>query len=289
MLVPTMTPEEIYAEIRKDANPLWDAISMRFGAELQRIVRRSQRFPLIKGYTWQSKNTKIEYNVVFIAYRKAERKFIPHFLVYTMYSYESGRNIVYIDNKNFAIRIYTPHFIQRYKERDAIFAQLDNDVVNQNAELFFLLKNYRVNEASVTKQLDELVTSPAFVEMREQEKQTRFWQDPDYERYSAACESGLCLCERNKANPNISIYNTFIAYDMLQGTQLIDFAQAVVPVVLDRLSLYYPRQKAVWQKEWNDFAASVAQNEKMDLFEKSKAVLEKLSELNKRYPINTPF
>ena len=76
---------------------------------------------------------------------------------------------------------------------------------------------------------------------------------------------------------------------MLQGTQLIDFAQAVVPVVLDRLSLYYPRQKAVWNKEWNDFTATIEQNEKMDLFEKSKAVLEKLSELNKRYPINTPF
>lgn len=289
MLLPTMTPEEIYAEMAKDANDLAAAINARYIPEFAKTIRRAQRFPLIKGYTWQSKNTKIEYNVVFIAYRKAERKFIPHFFVFTMYSYESGRNIVYIDNKNFAIRIYTSHFILRYKERDAIFAQLDNDVVNQNAELFFLLKNYRVNEASVTKQLDELVTSPAFVEMREQEKQTRFWQDPDYERYSAACESGLCLCERNKANPNISIYNTFIAYDMLQGTQLIDFAQAVVPVVLDRLSLYYPRQKAVWQKEWNDFAASVAQNEKMDLFEKSKAVLEKLSELNKRYPINTPF
>lgn len=289
MLLPTMTPEEIYAEIRKDANPLWDAINMRFGAEFQRIVRRSQRFPLIKGYTWQSKNTKIEYNVVFIAYRKAERKFIPHFFVYMMYSYESGRNIVYIDNKNFAIRIYTTHFIQRYKERDAIFAQLDNDVVKQNAEVFFLLKNHRVNETSITKQLDELVTSPDFVKMREREKQTRFWQDPDYERYSVAIESGLCLCERNKANPNISIFNTFIAYDMLKGTQLIDFAQALIPVVLDRLSLYYPRQKAVWQKEWNDFAASVEQNEKMDLFEKSTAVLEKLSELNKRYPIDTPF
>jgi hypothetical protein len=97
------------------------------------------------------------------------------------------------------------------------------------------------------------------------------------------------LCERNKANPNISIFNTFIAYDMLQGTQLIDFAQALIPVVLDRLSLYYPRQQVVWQKEWNDFAASVEQNEKMDLFEKSTAVLEKLSELNKRYPIDTPF
>ena len=43
------------------------------------------------------------------------------------------------------------------------------------------------------------------------------------------------------------------------------------------------------QKEWNDFAASVEQNEKMDLFEKSTAVLEKLSEFNKRYPIDTPF
>lgn len=287
MLLPTMTPEEMYAELLKDANPLWDAINMRFGAEFNKIVRRNQRFPLVKCYTWHSKTTMIDYHVVFIAYRKAEHKFIPHFFIFTIYNYESGRNLVYIENKNFAIRIYTTHFMQRYKERDTIYTQMANDDVNQNAEIFFLLKNQRVNETQVMKQLDQVVTDPEFIKMREKEKQTRFQQDPDYERYEVACESGLCLCERNKANPNISIYNTFIACDMLQGTQYIDFAHAVYPIVLDRLSLYYPRQKAVWNKEWNDFADAITADESMDLFDKSKAMLFKLDELKERYPIDS--
>lgn len=67
---------------------------------------------------------------------------------------------------------------------------------------------------------------------------------------------------------------------------LLIFAAALL---LCACGTYYPRQKAVWNKEWNDFAATIEQNEKMDLFEKSKAVLGKLSELNERYPIDSLF
>lgn len=289
MLLPTMTPEEIYSELHKDADGLWAAITSRFGPEFNRLVRRGHKFPLLKVYFWNSKNTFVDYRVIFIAYRKAEHKFVPHILIYTMYSHETGRNLVYIEPDHFAIRIYTPHFMQRYKEREPRLAQATGELANLNFELLFILKNHRVQETTLMKQLDEEITDSEYIKLREKEKRTRFWQDPDYERYAAACELGLCLCERNKANLNISIYNTFIAYEMLQPTQYIDFAHAVVPVVLDRIALYYPRQKAVWQKEWNDFNKSLIDDNTLDVVDKTKAVMAKLDEFNRRYPITTIF
>jgi len=44
MLLPTMTPEEIYAEMTKDANDLWAAINARYVPEFAKIIRRAQRF-----------------------------------------------------------------------------------------------------------------------------------------------------------------------------------------------------------------------------------------------------
>lgn len=287
MLVPTMTPEEIYAEMAKDVNDLASAINTRYIPEFAKTIRRTQRFPEAKPYVWVSRKTRIEYILIFVAYRKADHKKVPHFFVYTIYSHETGRNLVYIEPDRFAIRIYTPHFIQRYKERDPALAEALSNISDYYFECAFLLRNHRVKETEFMKHLDETVDDPLYIEGREKEKRSRFWQDPDYERYTVACERGLCLCERNKANPNISIYDTFVAYDMLKPTQYIDFTQAVVPLVLDRIALYYPRQKEFWIKEWNEFADAVGKDTAIDNFEKCRLILAKLDEFNRRYPIDS--
>ncbi len=54
MLLPTKTLEEMYAEMAKDANDLAAAINTRYIPEFAKTVRRTQRFPHAKPYTWVS-------------------------------------------------------------------------------------------------------------------------------------------------------------------------------------------------------------------------------------------
>jgi hypothetical protein len=94
----------------------------------------------------------------------------------------------------------------------------------------------------------------------------------------------MCLCERNKKNPDISIFDTFVTPDLFKYNQWIDFIPAYSHVVLNTLTRVYPRQKEHIVKEWNNSI-----NECPDDGDPLKYMLDKVDELMSRYPVPQLF
>ena len=281
MLVPTMTPEEIYAEMYKDAAWLQERINNRLAPEVIKKLKRVKRFPHLSMNTLCSEKTKIVYNVVFYAYQHRDWE-TPRMFIYTKYTHETGKNLVYIEPKKFAIRIYTPHFMQRYKEREHKRVEEYSPIASNDIELFFLLRNWDVEEMKLVKSVLEIAPDDPLAKIiKERQEQSRFWQDPDYDRYSAACITGMCLCERHKKNPNISIYDTYINLNMLKYTQLFDFLPAYSRVFLDAICRAYPRHKETVIKEWQEAIGAAPENPKL-----IEIMCEKIEDINSRYPLH---
>ena len=83
MLVPTMTPEEIYAEMHKDADWLWNQIVKKFHPVFQKQVKRSNSFPCAKMFLATSRDTKITYHIVFVVHNRGGWDKIPTIIIYT--------------------------------------------------------------------------------------------------------------------------------------------------------------------------------------------------------------
>lgn len=286
MLVPTMTPEEIYREIYSDVNWLQEQI-LRLFPGVEREIKRSKQFPLLTARIINSPKTKIEYNLAFFAYQKSDWD-KRHFIIYTIYSHEGGKTLVYIDNKKFAIRIYTPHFMQRYKERHADYVNENSHIAKYGIEVFFILRNWEVVEMTRIKTIiqETMETDPDLARTLEYRMtKSKFEQDPNYERYSVACMHGMCLCERSKdKNIDISIYNTFVATKQLIEEQFIDFIYAYGEVVLTTICRMYSRQRDMIAKEWNTELNNIPEGKTQ-----YECMVEKINELCLRYPIPAYF
>lgn len=283
MLVPTMTPEEIYAEMHKDAAWLQNEISYKIYPQYSKRVKKMLRFPDLKPYTLISKTTHIEYVVIFFSYQHSDWK-RPYCVVYTKYAHETGNTLVYLENDRFAIRLYTSHFLQRYRERNAENIAKFEHIANLDFEFFFILRNWDVDEMQFNKSMiEQMPKNPYWKSVKEQMENSRFWQDPDYERYSVACLSGMCLCERHKENKDISIYDTYISFDLLKSSQGLDFMGSYSIVFLNALDRVYPRQKQKIRDEWENMIKSL---EKYDYANGISIFIDKMQELSERYPIS---
>ena len=286
MLVPTMTPEEIYRAIYSDAKWLQDRI-FRLFPEIEKQIKRSKQFPFIAARIINSPTTKIAYNIVFFAYQKSDWD-KRHFIIYTTYTHEGGKTLVYVDNKKFAIRIYTPHFMQRYKERHADYVNENSHIAKYGIEVFFILRNWEVVEMTRIKTIiqETMETDPDLARTLEYRMtKSKFEQDPNYERYSVACMHGMCLCERSKdKNIDISIYNTFVATKQLIEEQFIDFIYAYGEVVLTTICRMYSRQRDMIAKEWNTELNNIPEGKTQ-----YECMVEKINEFCLRYPIPAYF
>ena len=280
MIVPTMTPEEIYAEMYKDAEWLQERVNNILTPNYCKLAKRAKNYPYIKSYCEISPKTQIVYDIFYWSYVRSDWN-RPQYIIYTTYSHEGGKTLVYIEKKGFSIRIYTPHFMSRYRERDEErMSQCDGGL---NIDLCFIIKNYDVQEMRFFKNISEnMRDNPYIMQLLGQQQLSRFWQDPDYERYSAACLRGVCLCERHKKNPHISIFDTFISYDLLKDSQRIEYAMAYVHVFLRAVEKKYPRQFQFIAKEWNDFVDNMNKSDGNPL----EMLIDKLIELEERYPLN---
>lgn len=283
MLVPTMTPEEIYAEMYKDAVWLQDKIKYKIYPAIQKMIKRESRFPFFNLSSIKSKKTHIEYNIAFFAYSKGDWN-RPYCVIYTKYTHESGRTLVYIERDRFAIRIYTPHFMQRFKERQNEFVSQNDTLANIDLELLFIARNWEVEEMNLLKNFAEKYQHQQLSQkLDEVSSWSKFKQDSDYERYTVACLLGMCMCERNKKNPSISIFDTFITPDLFKWNQWLDFIPAYSQVVLNNLTRVYPRQKSHIIKEWNNLFCD---NSDDDPF---TSMVEKMDELMTKYPLPQLF
>ena len=284
MLVPTMTPEEIYAEMYKDSAWLQDRIADKIYPSIQKMIKRRSLFPFFHVTSVKSAKTHIEYNVAFFAYSRGDWN-RPYCVIYTKYTHESGKTLVYIEHNRFAIRIYTPHFMQRFKERQNEYVSDNETLANIDLELLFIARNWEVKEMDLLKSFaEESQNQKLSQKFEEISSWSKFKQDSDYERYTVACLLGMCLCERNKKHPDISIFDTFVTPDLFKFNQWIDFVPAYSHVVLNTLTRVYPRQKEHIVKEWNNSI-----NECPDDGDPLKYMLDKVDELMSRYPVPQLF
>lgn len=280
MLVPTMTPEEIYADMCKDAAWLNDQITYKIYPSVQKKIKRCTIFPFIHGCTLQSKVTKNQYNIIFFAYSRGDWN-RPYSVIYTKYTHESGKTLIHIENARFAIRIYTPHFISRYKERMADLVENYRGLASVDIEAFFILRNWDVVEMHTLKDFCRANPNSGLAKHLERiDNQSKFWKDSDYERYSVACSMGMCLCERHKTNPYISIYDTFISPDLLKETQWVDFVPAYSHVMLNSLCRVHPKHKDRIVSEWNSWKNNLPEDANLIQF-----MLDLINELIERYPL----
>lgn len=284
MLVPTMTPEEIYADMCKDAAWLNDQITYKIYPSVQKKIKRCTIFPFIHGCTLESKVTKNQYNVIFVAYSRGDWN-RPCSIIYLKYTHESGKTLIYIENHRFAIRIYTPHFISRYKERMADLVNKFSEISSLDIEAFFMLRNWDVVEMSTLKDYRSANPNSDLTKTLENiESQSRFKKDSDYERYTVACAMGVCLCEKHKTNPNISIYDTFLSPDLLKETQMVDFVPAYSHVMLNAMCREYPRHKDFIVKEWNNSYNKIPEDAPIIPY-----MVEEINKLLDKFPISALY
>lgn len=154
MLLPTMTPEEIYAEMHKDAEWLENTINKKFVPQYQKGAKRATNYPYLKSFYEVSPKTLITYWVVMIAYHRSDWK-KPRVAILAKYSHEYGTNIIYIENDRFAIRLYTPHFMQRIKERCSAMNYKVPIEMNHFEDMMLILCNRDVEELTMWKELEK--------------------------------------------------------------------------------------------------------------------------------------
>lgn len=281
MIVPTMTPEEIFSEIQKDVYFLQEKTD-ELALKYSKLAKRATRFPHFHFYLLSSKKTMINYYVLCYAYRRGEWDH-PHSIVYTEYAHEGGKTLVLLENEEFAIRIYTPHFFSRFKERELAIKKMFPYLMDSAPHATFLLRNKAVKEANVLQMMFETMGEKPEDYKDLFEHNSRFFQDEDYERIPMNCIDGLCLTERCKANPKINIYNTFVSYDQLKGSQQFDYMLNVPHLILEKMNYVYPNQRSTWEKEWNDMMAGLDESLGMEGWLRS--IAQKLDEFGKRYPL----
>lgn len=277
MLVPTMTPEEIFAEISKDEDWIREQVGA-YAIQYGKRVLKQTRFPDMYVYAKESKHTRIIYNFILYSYRRGEWK-NPQAIVYTSYAFEGGTIYILLDNPPFSIRLYTTHFFARYKERQ--FDKLTGwkSFATKYPQVFFILRNRDVYPMNFIH--GDWAPESVKKILKETEAKSKFEQDPNYKRIMMGCMDGVCLCENNKKDERITIYNTFIPHELMRLDQHIDYLIALPYLILHRMEHVYPNQRATWGKEWNEMVD--AKTETYEEF--ANKVCNKLIEFSERYPL----
>jgi hypothetical protein len=160
-----------------------------------------------------------------------------------------------------------------------------SEVSSLDIEAFFMLRNWDVVEMRTLKDFRIANPNSDLTKTLENiENQSRFKKDSDYERYTVACAMGVCLCEKHKTNPNISIYDTFLSPDLLKETQMVDFVPAHTHVMLNAMCREYPRQKDFIINEWNNSRYKIPEDAPIIPY-----MVEEINKLLEKYPISALY
>jgi len=124
MVVPKMTFEEIQNEIYKEISSVIAKV-LRFIDDYKKVVLKTSKFPLIKYYTFTTKN-KNTYIAQYI-YKKRGKWDDPRFSVHCIFPKAEGNYLIGLDLYSRSITIYPPHFFRRYRERIVKDFDMSND------------------------------------------------------------------------------------------------------------------------------------------------------------------
>jgi len=275
-----MTPEEIYAEIRKDRFWIIETMEL-FQKSFGRLVLKSNTYPIPHIYGKVSKKTNIEYGFLFFAYRRSQWK-CPKIVVFTRYAHEIGKTCIVI-RPDETITIYTDHFLKRYLQRE-VFSELTIDAWNNIAsELKFIARNVDAQRMEVRENFFRSIKDDKITQEQEKFEWMKFQASPGYERVEYACRDGVCLCEQNIKLPKIIIFNTFVGFDQLRLDQGIDYMIAYSHIHLRKMEEVYPNQKSTWAAMWNDFMDHMTETQSVeDWLERYQKVM---LEFEDKYPL----
>ena len=236
MLVPTMTPEEIRDEINKDVDLIFWHIS-NFQKNIVSFSRLPiRKFPFFQNKKIVSKKTNMTYEFVIYTPNKYRQK-TPSLFIYAKYTHKWGTTFAEIlpDDGKFEYRIYTPHFIKRYRERMHL---------NESVTIDEVFMRFRVNNMA-TGRMDDFIIDNA----------EKYYHDRETEYYANIIPEGACICERDITQADIIIHNTFISREMFFETQEKGAKMFLIGVLWRSLLMNYPRQRDALMTKLDEFAS----------------------------------
>lgn len=92
MIIDSMSIEEMQKEVKKDIDSLYTKIYYLF-AENRRFFVKSKKFPIYKIFSWKSRVTQIEWNIIILARKKKEQT-IPKIIPYVRYQFLRNGNFL---------------------------------------------------------------------------------------------------------------------------------------------------------------------------------------------------
>ena len=220
MLLPTMKYEEMYREICNDSRDLFAAITGKL-AEFRQFAKRAKQTPYGRIYHWKHPVSYNQYTYFFFIRRHSDWDKTPRLLTYTEFDTKDGKITIAVvrePNENIRIRIFRPHFFDRYDERNlSKYTRLDA-LTEHDIKILFLLRT------SSTISLGDKVAS-----LREQEK-----HDPDLIDDGLLTTEGLIETKIVRKNPNIVLFRTFLSIQDL-------FEEQYKEVTMQALNVFYLR------------------------------------------------
>ena len=192
MLLSTMTYEEVHCEIVKDFRDLYAAIMKEF-AGFQKKAQKAKRYPYRKKYQWTHPVSNNQYTYFFETKRHSDWDKDPRLIIYTEYEARKGKTTIVIARdpyNNIRIQIISPHFLNRYLERNPLL---------ESQSYQSILMDFLCRTSSAIL-LGDKVTS-----LNELQK-----EEPGLINQSLLTTEGIILCKQVRANLNIWIYKTFI-------------------------------------------------------------------------------
>ncbi len=227
MILNTMTYEEIYREISDDFRDVVDYHKIALEPKIKKIALKSKKYPYyrIDDYTHPRSRNKYHFLSIVKKHSLWDR---PEMTLYCDYESKYGKEIITAaignDIRTFRpaimISVFQSHFIKRYSERFL------KDSSSGPFRIEILLAR---NTGSFP--IDRNAVSP-----KELAK-----EDPDYYDEALLNLDGLCLCKRNKKNPNIILYKTFIAGENIFLSQFEKVIPYYIQLLAHQAAIDYPQ------------------------------------------------
>lgn len=202
MIVPSMTVNEIHDEFFNDLRDLANKVDA-CKKEFERIVLKSNRYPVVKSYKCPTKRKNILI-LTFRARKRSERR-KPILGFYGFYSRPEGRYAAALNIESNLISIYPPHFFKRYRER----ILKDDSISNEEVINVFFKNSWGFTAAVVNEKYESVYHCFESSDLS------------DKVSFVAATSDGYCFGEKQGS---VNIIKTIISEDMLFDNQKKIFA-----------------------------------------------------------------
>lgn len=150
MIVPKMSDEEIYEEIKNDFSNLDDKIRYSEN-KFQAALRKATHFPFMQSFSYETHERHNRFVITFTARGHSDYNH-PLVSVYCQFRDKKGEAAAAINWKEGIIIIYLNHFFERYRER---VLNDSNVSINDTIAIFFS-KEWCFGGIRITKEIEDV-------------------------------------------------------------------------------------------------------------------------------------